>query len=173
MVSSVSSSSGNSFTVSPQLGSLAMLAVENFAKSFDKGNDDDDANTKEANAIISAADADKSGSVSLDELKNFDKSTCASEMADKINDLINNFKSYDKNGDGALDLNEIKSVIGDKQYSLQELRQMAADANKENSLNEDNNGANFTTSSDAFVQSLIDNNYKSQNTTTETVSYDI
>lgn len=112
--------------------SLSDELIEQFAKSFAKSSKPDEDLKQEAKYIMDQVDKDKNGTVSLDELKNFDGSTVTSETGEKIKDLEDKFKIYDKDLSGELSLAEIEKAIGKNQYSMQELKAMAEETKTEN-----------------------------------------
>lgn len=141
--------------------SLLDELIKNFAHSFSKGTKPDENLEHKAKYIIDTVDQNKNGTVSIDELKEFDSSIVPSEVGAKINDLENNFKLYDIDRNGELSLAEIKKAIGKKQYSLQELKAMA----NENEI-EMQDKETFGEFSYSFFQTAV-NNYKKVDSNSE------
>lgn len=131
--------------------------IKKFAQSFSKGTKPDETIDNEAKYILNIADKDKNGTVSFEELNQFDSSAATAEMGTKINNLKDKFRIYDKDQSGELSLAEIKNALGTSQYSLQELGAMA---DEDKTVNQDK--AIFEEKSLAPVQSAV-NNYKKAN----------
>lgn len=131
--------------------------IKNFAKSFSKSEKPDETLDNESKYVLNLVDKDKNGMVTIDELKSFDSSTIASESETKIKDIEENFKTYDQDHSGDLSFAEIKNALGQKQYSLQELRAMA---NENKTENQDQ--VAFDEPSYSFYQKALDN-YKKAN----------
>lgn len=131
---------------------LIKEALDSFASTFDKSNKNDTSKAKEdeVKSLVSSADTDENGSLSLSELTSAEKSD--SNDSSLINDLISNFNSYDSDGDGQLSVSELNSAIPNKEYSLHDLGKIAQ-AMKENA-------SSLGFSSSNFVQNLL-SNYKS------------
>lgn len=101
--------------------------LDNLAASYDKT--DSNASKKiekEVKSLMSAADKDKSGGLSLKELSSVD-TTNDSDLAKDVHDLISSFKTYDKDGDGQLSINEMEDALKGlrKQFSLQDIAKIA------------------------------------------------
>lgn len=122
---------GNTKTAAPSqdisFSSLVDIFTDNYAKSFSKSSQPDDTVEAQAKYIVASLDKDKNGTISTNELNNFSNSTLNPNLDKKIINLETQFKIYDINQDGELDINEIKNAIGPKRYSSQELSQMAKD----------------------------------------------
>lgn len=105
--------------------------LDNLAASYDKT---DSKSAKkidnEVKSLMSEADKDKSGGLSLKELSSID-TTNDSDQAKVVHDLISNFKTYDKDGDGQLSATEMKDALKGlkKQFSMQDIAKMAQENN--------------------------------------------
>lgn len=115
------------------LDALSQAALESFAKSFDKADMDKDAKKKEQmKELMSEADTDKSGGLSLKELSSVD-TTQSKDKAKLVDDLIKQFKGLDKDGNGELSMDEMQELLKQKEFSIQELGGMHKSMNNENS----------------------------------------
>lgn len=157
--STTSTISSTDSTSSTQKESLVEELLEkllaSFAESYDKTTGASTDATQKVSSLISSADKDSSGSLSLNELSSLSTSSNSPE-AGFVNDLAKNFKSYDTNGDGQLSQDEMKAAIPQKQYSAQELASMAE------TMSNSNDSANSLTSSlgslsSSFIQKLLSN----------------
>lgn len=117
--------------------SLIDVLMDNYAKSFSKSSQPDNTAEAQAQYIVASLDKDKNGTISVDELNNYNNSTLNPNLDKKISNLETQFKIYDINRDGELDIDEIKHAIGKKNYSTQELGQMAKDLHDNNLVSED------------------------------------
>lgn len=114
--------------------------AESYGKTDEKSSKDID---KEIKSLMSTADSDKSGGLSLDELSSMDTKDSADE--DKVvKDLIKNFNTYDTNKDGELSPSELKKALKklNKQFSEQDIARIAKE-NKE-FCNSDNSLGSFS-----------------------------
>lgn len=107
------------------MAQIMQALLDNFAKSYDKTEEsaEDKAKKQMIKDLVSKADKDKDGSLSMDELEAVDSSQNPKE-ANLVNDLINSFKTLDKNCDGELSIKEMEGLIKHKAFSAQELAQM-------------------------------------------------
>jgi len=113
--------------------SLMDASMDNYAKSFSKSSNAVENTDAKAKYIIDSLDKNKNGTISINELNNFNNSNINTTLNKNINTLENQFKIYDINKDGELDIAEIKNVLGQNRYSSQELGQMAKELNENNS----------------------------------------
>ena len=122
--SSVSTDSTQSTgSVDSVLQKLLEALMKSFMDSYSKED-----NSKSADAVTSltaTADTDKTKGVSLAELASVNTSGNTTQ-AKFVNDLMQNFANYDKDGDGQLSQSELQAAIP-KEFSQQD---MAAMANK-------------------------------------------
>jgi len=158
LLGSVTSTDSNTATSSAESLELMMeqllkSLMESFSESFDKTDSTAEANAEtKINSLVSSADTDGTTGLSLNELNSVG-STENTGKTGFINDLINNFKSYDSNGDGQLSVAEIKTAMLDEQFSKQELAAISADSsNLGSSL-----GNALGSLSGSFVQKLLSN----------------
>jgi len=131
MVSSVSSTGSSSLSGVSSSSNISgnmflTTLLENFAASFDKTDESEDADElkEQIKSLVSEADTDENGGLSLDELSSVDTSN-DSDKAEFVNDLISQFKSLDENGDGELSISEMQKLAKQKQFSAQELKEMS------------------------------------------------
>lgn len=117
--------------------SLMDVFMDNYAKSFSKSSKPDKTIEAQAKFIINSLDTDKNGTISTNELNNSKNSDSNSNLKKQISNLEGQFKIYDINKDGELDITEIKSALGSKRYSLQELGKMAKEFNDNTLVNKD------------------------------------
>lgn len=127
---------------------------ESFLASFNEKNDDSDSDsgTDSDNALTSItklADTNASNSISMEELFSIDTGN-TSGNTDFINNLMNNFTSYDSDGNGELSQSELKAATLTK-----DLQQTSAITNSEEATNNITNSIRNLSSS--FVQKLMDN----------------
>lgn len=129
--SNVASDSGESSDNAALIKKLQQKLLDNLAESYDKT---DSKSAKkidnEVKSLMSAADKDKSGGLSLDELSSVD-TTNDPDLAKDVHNLINGFKTYDKDGDGQLSLTEMKDALKGlkKQFSMQDIAKIAQENN--------------------------------------------
>ena len=97
--SNVDISKVNSTTKKASIPLLDEL-LKKFAQSFAKGTAPDETQEDEAKYIRDLVDKNKNGTVSINELENFDSSNLPSETGTKIKDLQDKFKLYDKDQSG-------------------------------------------------------------------------
>lgn len=134
---------GNTSSTSP-LDALSQAALESFAESFDKADMDKDAKKKEQlKALLSEADTDNSGGLSLEELSAVDTSQDA-DKAKLVDALIDQFKSLDKDRSGELSINEMQELLKKKEFSIQELGGMYKAANEQDSPGDNLGHASLT-----------------------------
>lgn len=128
---SMTQAANNSKSASP-LDALSQAALESFAKSFDKADMDKDAKKKEQmKELMSEADTDKSGGLSLKELSSVD-TTQSRDKAKLVDELIKEFKGLDKDGNGELSMDEMQELLKQKEFSIQELGSMNKALSSEN-----------------------------------------
>ena len=134
---------------------LLKQLLEAFTEGFEKSASSDSSQSSDAiSSLASNADKNSSGGVSVDELSSIDTAK-DSKAAGFINDLVNNFKSYDTDGDGQLSVNELKDAIKQTQFSQQDLADVL------NSYKDDKNYTGMTFSetlgnvSGSFLGKLI------------------
>lgn len=109
--STTSTTSGTSDTSVSELFKEVMTSFEkSFINNF--GNNSPQSSSDKVSDIASAADTDKSGGVSLSELSSLNINNTSEKGI--VNDLVNNFKNYDTNGDGALSTTELSAAVSDK-----------------------------------------------------------
>lgn len=118
--------------------SLMDAYIDKYAKSFSKSSEPDETAEAQAQYIIKSLDKDKNGTVSTSELSDFKNSKLNSNLYKQINNLESQFKIYDINQDGELNVAEITKALGQKCYSSQELGQMAKEFNSYNPTDKDN-----------------------------------
>lgn len=111
--------------------------INKYAKSFSKSSEPDETAEAQAQYIIKSLDKDKDGTLSRNELNDFKNSKLNSNLYKQINDLECQFKIYDINQDGELNVAEITKALGQKCYSSQELGRMAKEFNNYNPANKD------------------------------------
>lgn len=116
-------STDSSDSIKDLLSQLLEKLIESFTESFDKNSESAKDAQEKIKSLISSADSDGSGNLSLDELSSMDTSNNKA-LAGFVNDLKNHFADYDTDGDGQLTLSELQSAIPKKQYSTQELAAM-------------------------------------------------
>lgn len=145
-----------SSTTNSESISLLDKLIKNFAKSYSKDSKPDETQEHKAKYIMNLIDQDKSGAVSLAELKNFDSSSVQSEIKANISDFVDNFKIYDVDGSGGLSIAEIKKAIGSGRYSMQELKAMD---NQDKATNQEN--ITIEDKSSSFYKTALDNYKKS------------
>lgn len=128
---SMMQAASNAKSASP-LDALSQAALESFAKSFDKADMDKDAKKKEQmKELMSEADTDKSGGLSLKELSSVD-TTQSKDKAKLVDELIKEFKGLDKDGNGELSMDEMQELLKQKEFSIQELGGMHKALTSEN-----------------------------------------
>lgn len=100
--------------------------LENFTESFDK-----EAKSKSAaeqkemiKGVMAVGDTDQSGGLTVDELKAIDTKG-NSEQASFINNIINNFSTYDTDGNGEISMDELQDKILTKDFSIHDIAKMA------------------------------------------------
>lgn len=151
---SSTSSTDTTSSIEQWLEKMLQSLLDSFTKSTENTGSGDQSTTADAtssetdaaskiSSLTSTADTDKSRSLSLDELSSVDTSNNTGE-AKFIKDLINNFKSYDTNGDGQLSQSEMATATPPT---------TAADL-----------GSSLGTLSSSFIQKLL-NNYQTSNLT--------
>lgn len=118
--------------------SLMDSVMDKYAKSFSSSSKPDETTEAQAKYIINSLDSDKNGAVSSDELNDLRNSKLNSNLEKQISNLEDQFKIYDIDHDGELNLTEIKNVLGSKRYSGQELGQMAKEFHDNNLVSKDN-----------------------------------
>lgn len=125
--------------------------LEKYEESFDNVDADKEKEAAEAAAkvktLLSKADTDKNGKLSLDELSSFDSGDDV-QMAKFVKDLKEKFTKYDSNGDGLLTSSELIAAIPKKQFTEQEMASLA-----ESMSNDD---LSSTTSNSLFNSSFGD-----------------
>lgn len=124
-------------TKATDFGSLIDALMDNYAKSFSKSSKPDETVEAQAKYIINILDTDKNGAISKKELYDFENSNSNSNLEKPISDLEDQFKIYDIDKDGELNLTEIKKALGSKNYSSQELSQMSKEFNDNTLINTD------------------------------------
>lgn len=127
-----SSSASSEPSASDLIASLLEKLLESFTKSYDKNNDSKGSHSNKINSLLATSDTDKSGGVSLDELKSVDTSNNKNK-AGFVNDLITNFNKYDADGDGNLSKSELLAAMP-KQFSQQEIAEMFKKGNSSSSV---------------------------------------
>lgn len=126
--SAVSSDDAKSL-IDKLLKSLIESFTDSFSKDASKNTDD---KTQAAKNLVKTADKDGDGSLSKEELSSTNAGSNA-EQSKMINNLINSFTSYDKDGNGKLSLSEMREAIPQKQFSMQELAAMSDNYQKADS----------------------------------------
>lgn len=132
--------------------------LDNLAASYDKT---DSKSAKkidnEVKSLMSTADKDKSGGLSLKELSSIDTKDDP-DQAKIVHDLIGNFKTYDKDGDGQLSMTEMKDALKGlrKQFSMQDIAKMAQE-NNDFSTSESFVGNVQSNLSSSLVEKMINN----------------
>lgn len=135
-------------------GQLVDAFIESYIERYDKTCDSDKAkHFKEVlKQLISKADTDDDGSLSMDELNSFDVGD-DKNLKKLVNELETHFNELDKDRDGKLSLNEMMGLLK-KDYSIEELAEMAKNMSDSNKKSENKTVDNC--SSSAFFQKLID-----------------
>lgn len=128
--------------------------VNSFTDSYKKKDAGDDSE-KAIASLTASANTDGKAGLSLDELASADTSKNG-KMSGLVKDLIDNFTTYDKDGDGQLSQSEIKEAMP-KQFSKQEMAAMLDQKDKYESF-----GSLLGSASGKFVQQLLDS-YKNGN----------
>lgn len=129
--SETTDASGSSDSVKDLLAQLLKKLIDSFTESFGKDSDSSKDAQAKLKSLISSADTDGNGTLSLDELSSLDTSNNKA-LAGFVNDLKSHFTTYDTNSDGQLTMTELQSAMPQKQYSAQELAAMA-DTNSDSS----------------------------------------
>lgn len=127
---SKTSSSGN-----VTMAQIMQKLLDNFAKSYAKTSEstEDQQKKQMVKDLLSKADTDKDGALSMDELKSVDTKGDA-QMTNLVSELMSSFKTLDQNSDGELSLKEMEVVAKRKAFSAQELAQMFKKGDNSNSF---------------------------------------
>lgn len=137
--------------------SLVKLSMKNFAASFDKTDKDAEKKIEEkVKSLISAADKDKNGALSKEELSSLDIKDNP-DLAKTVNTLINGFDSYDTNHDNELSAGELKDAFKKlrKEFSMQDIAKMAKEM--EEFRNSQSSTVSTTNFSSALSEKIINN----------------
>ncbi|MDD3435794.1 MAG: hypothetical protein PHC64_01430 [Candidatus Gastranaerophilales bacterium] len=120
----ISIESSNTDNTQSFVDNLLKALLESFVDNFDK--DASSENADKVNTLASSADTDSSGGISSDELATIDTSG-DNGKAGLVNDLTENFKSYDIDGNGELSAEEIQKASSEKQFSQQDFASLGSD----------------------------------------------
>jgi len=163
-----------SSTTSGSLTTEANDLLNTFCKKYtdrystNAGIDSDDEKKQVLKSLTSEGDTDGDGSLSLKELYNIDTKG-NSEETEVVKSLISQFNSLDKNGDGTLSLDEMQNVELNKQYSIEELSEMAKELKDANNNNSNSGIISTDFDSNSSFESKLINNY-TQNPINNTIS---
>lgn len=146
--SGTSSTSSNS--MEDMLEKLMTSFMDSFIKKFNQETSTSSASSSTTSnpvsSLVSAADSDKSGVLSLNELSSLDTGNNKAQSG-LVNDLINNFKNYDTNSDGTLSAKELSAAIPDNNALAGNFNESGA-----TSL-----GSSLGSASASFLQKLLSN----------------
>lgn len=131
------------------LASLLEKLLKALSDSYPKGDDSSSSNAGKATSLVSSSDTDKSGGLSLDELKSVNTRGNTGK-AGFVNDLVSNFSKYDTDSDGNLSQSEILASMP-KEFSQQNIAGMSGSSSSDSG----NTLSNLT----AFMGKLM-NSYK-------------
>lgn len=140
------------------------LYLKKYSESYDTNleSTDSEDKKKKIKALVSEADKDKDGELSMAELTAVDVSGNKDE-SNFVQALINQFSSLDKNQDGLLSVDEMQDVKLKKEFSTKEMSDMAQSLSNSNKSN--NNSANIAST---FEGTLL--NYYKKDTADEMTS---
>lgn len=150
---SKTSPQGTDMSAKSQASSLLDLFLENYAARYDKDCESKSKFKEMLKTLISKADQDGDGGLSMKELQSINTED-DKNVKKMVNALISKFNSLDKNSDGVLSLTEMEGIM-EKDFSIEELAKMAASLSK----SDEETNQTIAYSSEAYIQKLI-NNYK-------------
>lgn len=117
------------------MAQLMQALLESFAQSYSKTSESSDDKEKKQmiKDLVSKADTDKDGALSMDELSKVDTSENQKET-NLVDELIRSFKTLDTNCDGELSIKEMQELIKRKAFSQQELADMSENSDQLSSI---------------------------------------
>lgn len=120
-------SSDSSNSTKNMIEEILEQILSNLEKSVDGTSESNSSNSDKLSSLVSAADSDGNGSISLSELSSVNASNNTGE-AGFVNDLKKNFDNYDTNSDGALSNDEMLAAMPND-------NSITSSTNSSNSLN--------------------------------------
>lgn len=124
-LASTSETSNTNSSANVTMAQIMQQLIDNFAKSYDKTDksNEDQQKKQMIKDLLSKADKDKDGALSMDELKSVDTKGDA-QMTNLVSEMMSSFKVLDQNSDGELSLKEMEVTAKRKAFSQQEMSQM-------------------------------------------------
>lgn len=173
LVAGISETDSSSETDSTDsLQSLIKKLLNDFLDKFEESYSNVDSDKAEeakkvaenVKALLSKADSNQDGKLSLDELSAVDTSD-NEQMAKFVSDLKEKFTQFDSNGDGLLSSNELIAAVPKKQFSTQEIAALSESLNSSSDSSNSSSSSNISNTSlgdltSSFVQKLL-NSYQS------------
>lgn len=128
--------SKSSTSANATMAQIMQALLESFAQSYSKTceSPEDKEKKQMIKDLVSKADTDKDGALSMDELSKVDTNGNQKE-ANLVDELISSFKTLDTNCDGELSIKEMQELIKRKAFSQQELAAMSENSNQLSSIN--------------------------------------
>lgn len=149
----IADSSTDSSDMSDLIEKLMESLLEKLSESYESDSTDESGDSaNKVSSLTSAADKDGSGSVSLDELSSVDSGDNVGQ-AGFVNDLVNNFDTYDTNSDGQLSQDEMIAAMPTEK---------TADAS--------NSASSFKSMASSFIEKLL-SAYKNSDVTSTASSF--